>query len=161
MVVTIPNDMEPEGGQYEPRHEVVAGWQPSPNPEPAQIWLSPLGGNGVMDTQKAATALAALGNDLRLQLWQMLAPHGADGLSAGLIAERVRKLPSSLSFHLHQLTQAGVLVQRRSSRNIIYAVNSDLVDALCVFLSTSGGQVIRLPPAVASPEEAHDIVSDS
>lgn len=86
------------------------------------------------DTQIAAV-MAALGHTIRLQLWRMLMPFGKQGLPAGAIAARMSILPSSLSFHLRQMTQAGVLSQRRSSRQIIYAVNLDirrLIDDLSV-----------------------------
>jgi DNA-binding transcriptional ArsR family regulator len=77
------------------------------------------------DTQIAAS-MAALGHTIRLQVWRMLLPHGNQGLPAGDIAARMSILPSSLSFHLRQMTQAGVLSQRRSSRQLFYTVNLDI-----------------------------------
>jgi ArsR family transcriptional regulator, arsenate/arsenite/antimonite-responsive transcriptional repressor len=87
-----------------------------------------------MGDAQAAAMLAALGHALRLRLWHLLAPHGHVGLPAGLIATTMNVLPSSLSFHLRMMTQAGVLTQRRSSRKIIYAVNTDTVRSLCATL---------------------------
>lgn len=84
--------------------------------------------------------LAALGHALRLRLWRLLAPHGHAGLPAGLIATTMNVLPSSLSFHLRMMTQAGVLTQRRSSRRIIYAVNADTVKSL--FTALDGTETI-------------------
>ena len=81
------------------------------------------------DTQLVAV-LAALGHSLRFNLWRMLLPYGPHGLAAGDIAARMSILPSSLSFHLRQMTHAGVLHQRRSSRQINYAVNNDTLDML-------------------------------
>jgi ArsR family transcriptional regulator len=89
-----------------------------------------------MSEAQLVAVLAALGHGLRLKLWRMLLPVGNHGLSAGTIAARMSVLPSSLSFHLRQMTQAGVLVQRRSSRQIIYAVNQDIIDGLVVLMAT-------------------------
>lgn len=110
-----------------------------------------------METRNAVAALAALGHELRLELWQMLVPLGPDGLSAGTIAVRLSMSPASLSFHLQQMTQAGVLVQRRSSRNILYAVNGELIGALRAFLASGGDQMIHVP-SVPSSGQAGDIL---
>ena len=110
-------------------------------------------------TDRVVSVLAALGHRLRLQLWRMLAPYGSRGLPAGSIAAQLAIAPSSLSFHLQQMTQAGILMQRRSSRRIIYAVNSEVVEDLCDFLAShSLGQVIPTPATVLSAERADDVV---
>jgi len=88
-----------------------------------------------MSEPQAVVVLAALGHELRFALWRLLAPYGLRGLPAGTIAARMSVLPSSLSFHLREMTQAGILVQRRSSRQMIYAVNHDVIDRLVAFLS--------------------------
>jgi ArsR family transcriptional regulator, arsenate/arsenite/antimonite-responsive transcriptional repressor len=90
----------------------------------------------------AAGALAALGHNLRIQVWRTLLPYGSLGLSAGSIAAQVSIAPSSLSFHLQQMIHGRVLVQRRCSRQIIYAVNHEIMDALCKFL--------RVPPGAST-----------
>ena len=84
----------------------------------------------LMGDSQAIAVLAALGHQVRLSLWRLLLPHGQAGLAAGTLAARMAILPSSLSFHLRLMTQAGVLVQRRSSRHIIYAVNVELITSL-------------------------------
>ena len=111
-------------------------------------------------TDRVVSVLAALGHRLRLQLWRMLVPHGPRGLSAGSIATQLAVAPSSLSFHLQQMTQAGILMQRRSSRRIIYAVNSEVVDDLCDFLAShSLCPAIPAVAAVLSAERSDDVVS--
>src|ERR1700722_16714839 len=92
-----------------------------------------------MDDRIAVAVLAALAHAVRLRLWCTLLPHGQLGVSAGSIAAMLDIAPSSLSFHLHQMTYAGVLVQRRSNRRIIYAVNPAFVDALRAFLVSPTG----------------------
>lgn len=87
----------------------------------------------------------------------MLVPCGEEGLPAGLIASRLAIPPSSLSFHLQQMTQAGVLMQRRRSRHIIYAANNEVVAELCSYLASAWLARDRL--AAALPErEVRDIL---
>ncbi len=95
--------------------------------------------NNKMDDRHAVMVLAALAHALRLRLWCILLPHGKLGLSAGCIAGKLDIAPSSLSFHLQQMTHAGVLSQRRCDRRIIYAVNAEAIDALRAFLASPPG----------------------
>jgi ArsR family transcriptional regulator, arsenate/arsenite/antimonite-responsive transcriptional repressor len=108
----------------------------------------------------AVAVLATLGHKLRLELWAMLVPYGPSGLSAGSIAARLAIAPSSLSFHLQQMTQAGILVQRRSSRRIIYSANNEVIASLCAFLAISAGSAIQTPETELSSAPSGDIVSE-
>jgi ArsR family transcriptional regulator, arsenate/arsenite/antimonite-responsive transcriptional repressor len=114
-------------------HRNLSGFPAMPISEP----IAPF--NMKMDNRHAVTVLAALAHALRLQLWCILLPHGKLGLSAGCIAGKLDIAPSSLSFHLQQMTHAGVLSQRRSNRRIIYAVNAEIIDALRAFLASPLG----------------------
>ena len=82
----------------------------------------------------AVDALAALAHEYRLKLYRMLVEAGPDGLSAGVIAQKLKLPPSSLTFHLQHLHRAELITQQRSSRQLIYAadfaVMNDLVDYL-------------------------------
>jgi ArsR family transcriptional regulator, arsenate/arsenite/antimonite-responsive transcriptional repressor len=99
-----------------------------------------------MDTERALAALAALAHHVRLDVWRLLLPHGSLGLSAGTIATRLAVAPSSLSFHLLQMTNGRVLVQRRFSRQVIYAINEEVVTVLFGFLTGEN----PLPPQAAT-----------
>jgi ArsR family transcriptional regulator, arsenate/arsenite/antimonite-responsive transcriptional repressor len=103
-----------------------------------------------MEPGVAVAALAALGHALRLEVWRILVPHGPLGLPAGAISALLAVPPSSLSFHLQQMTQGKVLLQRRASRQIIYAVNGQMIDQLCGFLANPGGEIIQLSPFLAN-----------
>lgn len=73
-----------------------------------------------MDTQEAVAAFASLAQDSRLAVFRLLVQAGRDGLPAGDIARALDTAPSSLSFHLAQLTRAGLITQERQSRHLIY-----------------------------------------
>jgi ArsR family transcriptional regulator len=88
-----------------------------------------------MDEGQAIAALGALAQETRLQLYRLLVGTGPDGLAAGTIAERLAVVPSSLSFHLTQLVNAGLITQRRLGRQIIYAAEYDAMNALLAYLS--------------------------
>ncbi len=88
-----------------------------------------------MDSGHAVQALAALAHDTRLALFRMLIERGPDGLSAGVIAERLGIPPSSLTFHVQHLHRAGLVTQRRLSRQLIYAADFSAMNALVGFLT--------------------------
>ena len=76
-----------------------------------------------MDATQIVAARAALGQETRLEAFRLLVQRGPDGLPAGAIAQALDLPPSSLTFHLQQLTHAGLITQRRLSRQIIYAAD--------------------------------------
>ena len=88
-----------------------------------------------MDQKAAVTALAALAQDTRLELFRLLVATGPEGLPAGVIAERLGVLPSSLTFHLNQLHHAGLVMQRRRSRQLIYSAEYDAMNDLLAYLT--------------------------
>ncbi|CAN7597227.1 ArsR/SmtB family transcription factor [Massilia sp. LjRoot122] len=88
-----------------------------------------------MDTKPAIAALAALAQESRLATFRLLVQSGPEGLPATRIAEALDVPPSSLSFHLKELTHAGLVVPRQSGRFIIYSANFDTMNALLGFLT--------------------------
>lgn len=88
-----------------------------------------------MDSDRAVHALAALAHDTRLALFRMLVERGPDGLSAGVIADRLGVQPSSLTFHVQHLHRAGLLTQRRLGRQLIYAADFAAMNGLVGFLT--------------------------
>jgi DNA-binding transcriptional ArsR family regulator len=89
----------------------------------------------IVDEKHALAALAALAQEIRLALFRLLVTCGPAGLSAGVIAERLGVQPSSLSFHLAQLVQAGLITQRRLSRQLIYSAEYGAMNALLDYLT--------------------------
>jgi ArsR family transcriptional regulator len=88
-----------------------------------------------MKTMQAIGALGALAHETRLALFRLLVQKGPEGLSAGLIAEKLDVAPSSLSFHLQQLVHAGLITQRRLSRQLIYAADFTAMNGLVSYLT--------------------------
>ena len=73
--------------------------------------------------------------ETRLELFRLLVTCGPEGLRAGVIAERPGVQPSSLSFHLAQLTHAGLITQRRLSRQLIYSADYGAMNELLAYLT--------------------------
>lgn len=96
-----------------------------------------------MKSMAAIAALGALAHEHRLAIFRLLVEHGPDGLPAGVIAESVGLVPSSLTFHLQHLTRSGLLTQRRQSRQIFYAADFAAMNELVGYLTdnccTAGG----------------------
>ena len=88
-----------------------------------------------LDADLAVAALGALAHEHRLAAYRLLVEAGPDGMSAGAIAERLGLPPSSLTFHLQALLHAGLVSQRRVSRQIIYAMVPAAVNALVAYLT--------------------------
>lgn len=88
-----------------------------------------------MDQKRAIAALGALAQETRLELFRLLVTGGPEGLPAGVIAERLGVPPSSLSFHLQQLVHAGLITQRRLSRQLIYSAEYGTMNALLAYLT--------------------------
>ncbi len=95
-----------------------------------------------MNAKKTIAALAALAQETRLAIYRLLVETGPDGLSAGIVAEKIGVAPSSLSFHLAQLMHAGLITQRRVSRSLIYAADFAAMNGLMSYLTENccGGQ---------------------
>ena len=88
-----------------------------------------------MNTKEAISALGALAQESRLAVFRMLVCAGPAGMAASKIAEQLGVPPSSLSFHLKELTYAGLIQSRQEGRFVMYAANFDAMNALIGFLS--------------------------
>lgn len=87
-----------------------------------------------METQKAISALYALAQHARLEIVRLLLASDEEGLAAGVIGQRLGLPPATLSFHLTQLTQAGLITARRKSRSIFYISNFKTITDVVQFL---------------------------
>jgi ArsR family transcriptional regulator, arsenate/arsenite/antimonite-responsive transcriptional repressor len=88
-----------------------------------------------MKTLDAVTALAALAQDTRLAIFRLLVKTGESGLSAGAIADKLKLPAATLSFHIAQLTRAGLVTATPQSRFIYYAASYPAMDDLIAYLT--------------------------
>ena len=88
-----------------------------------------------METASASNALAALGHETRLAIFRLLVQAGPGGLPAGTIAEQLALAPSGLSFHLKELTAAGLLVRQPDGRNVVYRAGYGAMNELIAYLA--------------------------
>jgi ArsR family transcriptional regulator len=88
-----------------------------------------------MKTTQAVKALAALAQDTRLAIYRLLVQQGPDGLSAGTIAQRLDLPAATLSFHLKELANAGMLEARQDGRFVFYSANYNQMNGLLGYLT--------------------------
>ncbi len=84
----------------------------------------------------ALSALAALGQPTRLDIFRMLMRAEPAGLPAGVIAEQVGCAHNTLSTHLAILARAGLIRGARNGRSIVYRADVEGMRALVSFLVT-------------------------
>lgn len=88
-----------------------------------------------METKTVVTALSALAQETRLAIFRLLVQQGPEGLAAGKIGEALKLPPATLSFHLKELSHAGLLSSRQEGRSIIYSTNFDIMNQVLGFLT--------------------------
>lgn len=88
-----------------------------------------------MDEQDVIKALAALAQPVRLKVFRALVVTGEAGLTPGTMAEGLDIPANTLSFHLKELVNAGLVTQERASRHLIYRAAYERMNALLGFLT--------------------------
>lgn len=111
-----------------------------------------------MEPDLVIRALGALAQEHRLAAYRLLVTAGPDGMPAGALADALGVPPSSMSFHLAQLSNAGLVSQRRQSRSIIYAADYPAMTGLIAYLTEnccagSACGVIEAPACSVSTSE--------
>jgi len=110
-----------------------------------------------MESNAAVAALAALAQESRLAIFRLLVQTGPSGLAAGKIGEALGIGPSSLSFHLKELTHAGLVSWRQESRYVIYSASFQTMNELLIFLTDNCcGGAPRLPGSVVECSQAEE-----
>ena len=106
-----------------------------------------------MKPDQAVDKLAALAQVTRLRIFRLLVQAGPDGMNAGAIAEALAIAPNTLSFHIANLSRAGMVVPRQDGRFIFYSANFAAMDDLIAFLTDNccqGGQCLPKTAAAAT-----------
>lgn len=105
-----------------------------------------------MKLHETVAALAALAQDTRLRVFRLLVRHGGSGLAAGEIAAALEVAPATLSFHLKELSHAGLVRTRHEGRFIYYSADFAAMNELLAFLTDNccGGDARGCAPAPAN-----------
>jgi ArsR family transcriptional regulator len=90
-----------------------------------------------MEETDVVRALAALAHSMRLQLFRLLVVAGRTGLTPGAITEALDVPATTLSFHLKELTHAGLVTQERDGRYLIYRAAFDRMNGLLGYLTAN------------------------
>jgi len=111
-----------------------------------------------MENKTAVTALAALAQDSRLAIFRLLVQVGPAGLPAGKIGENLGIPPSSLTFHMKELSHAGLVQSRQESRYVIYSANYEAMNELLGFLMENccGGKPCLATSVPENPSSQED-----
>ena len=88
-----------------------------------------------MDTREVLAALAAIAQESRLGIFRLLVQLGPEGMAATKIAEQLDIAPSSLSFHLKELTHARLITSRSEGRFVIYSADTAVMNGLIGYLT--------------------------
>jgi ArsR family transcriptional regulator, arsenate/arsenite/antimonite-responsive transcriptional repressor len=102
-----------------------------------------------MEKIDAVTALAALAQDNRLDVFRLLVQAGPEGMPAGAVADTLGLAPNTLTFHFDRLRTAGLVTVRREGRSMIYAAQFETMNALLGFLTENCCGGVSCAPAIA------------
>lgn len=84
---------------------------------------------------EAVKALAALAQAQRLRAFRALVVAGPQGLTPGVMAEGLGIGASALSFHLKELSHAGLVTSEPRGRHLIYRASFGQMNALLGYLT--------------------------
>lgn len=88
-----------------------------------------------MNNKSAVILLSSIAQEARLDIFRALVQAGAGGMSAGIIGEQLGIPNSTLSFHLKELSHAGLVTLRQESRFIYYSANYESMNNLLTYLT--------------------------
>ena len=114
-----------------------------------ELTTPPVPPTTLLDEPLAVKALAALAAPARLRAFRALVVAGPDGLTPGAMAEQLDVAPSALSFHLKELTHAGLVSSEARGRNLIYRADFDRMNGLLAYLTEHCCQGQSCVPAQA------------
>ena len=100
-----------------------------------------------MNDTEVVKALAALAQESRLRLFRLLVVAGAEGATPTRMGEALGIASTSISFHMKELLNAGLVSQVRDGRHIIYRAQIESMNELLGFLTANccGGEPCLTP----------------
>ena len=90
-----------------------------------------------MEKKLIITALAALAQETRLDIFRMLVEKGPEGLAVGVIGKRLGVAGATLNHHLTQLKQSGLVSCKRDGRQLIHVADFEQMDELISYLTNN------------------------
>jgi len=102
-----------------------------------------------MESKKTIAALKALAHPHRLELFRLLVQAGNGGLTVGLLQTSTGHAGATLSNHLNTLRRAGLIRDRRVSRNIWCRADYGQMNALISYLTENCCAGAECAPASA------------
>lgn len=88
-----------------------------------------------MEESTVIKALAALAQPVRLKTFRALVVAGAEGMTPGALVDLLDTPAATLSFHLKELLNAGLVTQERDGRSLIYRAAYEQMNALLSFMT--------------------------
>ena len=88
-----------------------------------------------MESYRIVKALGALAQETRLAIFRLLVEHGPAGLPVGRIGDALGLAPATLSFHLKELAQAGLVTPRPDGRYIYYRTDFAAIGEVIAYLT--------------------------
>ncbi|RYF55799.1 MAG: ArsR family transcriptional regulator [Comamonadaceae bacterium] len=88
----------------------------------------------ITTASSAVRVLKAIAQETRLRIIELLQQKNSSGLPAGVIAASLDILPNLISFHLKELSGAGILLKKTVGRNIIYSVDAQFLESFFIYL---------------------------
>jgi DNA-binding transcriptional ArsR family regulator len=107
----------------------------------------------MIESSNAIKALEALAQEHRLAIFRTLVEAGRGGSTPGALSEELGLAGPTLSFHLAQLRNAGLVSVRRNGRSLIYGAAYETMNALIGFLSENCCVREACPPKSTTTEK--------
>jgi ArsR family transcriptional regulator, arsenate/arsenite/antimonite-responsive transcriptional repressor len=110
-----------------------------------------------MEEQVAVTSLAALAQSMRLRIFRALVGAAPQGLTPSALCATLDVPASTLSFHLKELTHAGLVSQERDGRNLIYKPSLAHMNELLAYLTAHCCQGTSCETTPVPPGQANKV----
>ena len=102
-----------------------------------------------MDNATATIRLSALAQETRIAIFRALVQAGPEGMNPGVLGDKLGTAQATLSFHLKELRNAGLIQARQESRYIFYSADFAAMSELLAFLTENccgdSADACRLP----------------
>ena len=88
-----------------------------------------------MNEEQTIAALSALAHSQRLRTFRALVVVGSSGLTPSVLADQLGVARNALSFHLKELSHAGLVTVEQQGRNLIYRADFSRMNGLLGYLT--------------------------